>query len=157
MAGRAHPLRPGFLRQQKSIVRHDCPFDPQGGPLFIRETIKAIDSLRLPKDDLRPSTSATRRACSGSRCRGRRPSRAGELLLEERADSVASGLASTPRHGLLRRRSRMRDICTVPNGVDLRMSSERAFVPFVFLSRELFSLLDVKAKAAYLASRTAGT
>ena len=31
----------------------DCPFDPQGGPLFIRETIKAIDSLKLAKDDLR--------------------------------------------------------------------------------------------------------
>ena len=23
----------------------DCPFDPEGGPLFIRELIKAIDSL----------------------------------------------------------------------------------------------------------------
>jgi len=31
----------------------DCPFDPQGGPLFIRENIKAIDSLKLKKDDLR--------------------------------------------------------------------------------------------------------
>jgi uncharacterized protein len=31
----------------------DCPFDPQGGPLFIRETIKAIDSLKLPPRDAR--------------------------------------------------------------------------------------------------------
>ena len=31
----------------------DCPFDPQGGPLFIRETIKAIDSLKLEKGDAR--------------------------------------------------------------------------------------------------------
>ena len=31
----------------------DCPFDPQGGPLFIRETIKAIDSLKLKKGDAR--------------------------------------------------------------------------------------------------------
>jgi len=31
----------------------DCPFDPQGGPLFIRETIKALDSLKLKKGDAR--------------------------------------------------------------------------------------------------------
>src|ERR1700694_5774524 len=31
----------------------DCPFDPQGGPLFIRETIKALDGMKLRKDDLR--------------------------------------------------------------------------------------------------------
>jgi predicted TIM-barrel fold metal-dependent hydrolase len=31
----------------------DCPFDPQGGPLFIRETIKALDGLKLKKDDAR--------------------------------------------------------------------------------------------------------
>jgi predicted TIM-barrel fold metal-dependent hydrolase len=31
----------------------DCPFDPQGGPLFIRETIKALDGLKLNKNDLR--------------------------------------------------------------------------------------------------------
>ena len=31
----------------------DCPFDPQGGPLFIRETIKALDSLKLKKNDAR--------------------------------------------------------------------------------------------------------
>jgi aminocarboxymuconate-semialdehyde decarboxylase len=31
----------------------DCPFDPEGGPLFIRETMKAIDSLRLKPGDRR--------------------------------------------------------------------------------------------------------
>jgi predicted TIM-barrel fold metal-dependent hydrolase len=31
----------------------DCPFDPQGGPLFIRETIKALDGLKLKKTDAR--------------------------------------------------------------------------------------------------------
>src|SRR3979490_2333378 len=31
----------------------DCPFDPQGGPLFIRETIRALDGLKLKKDDAR--------------------------------------------------------------------------------------------------------
>ena len=31
----------------------DCPFDPEGGPLFIREVIKAIDGLKLKEDDRR--------------------------------------------------------------------------------------------------------
>ncbi len=31
------------------------------------------------------------------------------------------------------------------------MSGDKAFVPFVFLSHEAFSLLGVKAKSAYLA------
>jgi hypothetical protein len=31
----------------------DCPFDPEGGPLFIREIIKTIDSLKLKDDDRR--------------------------------------------------------------------------------------------------------
>ena len=29
----------------------DCPFDPEGGPLFIRELIKAIDSLDLTEEE----------------------------------------------------------------------------------------------------------
>jgi len=31
----------------------DCPFDPQGGPLFIRETIKALDGMKLKPGDKR--------------------------------------------------------------------------------------------------------
>jgi uncharacterized protein len=31
----------------------DCPFDPEGGPLFIREIIKTIDSLKLKESDRR--------------------------------------------------------------------------------------------------------
>jgi len=31
----------------------DCPFDPEGGPLFIREVIKAIDGLKLRENDRR--------------------------------------------------------------------------------------------------------
>src|SRR5258708_2731147 len=31
----------------------DCPFDPEGGPLFAREIIKTIDSLKLKDDDRR--------------------------------------------------------------------------------------------------------
>ena len=31
----------------------DCPFDPEGGPLFIRETIKTLDRMPLRPDDRR--------------------------------------------------------------------------------------------------------
>ena len=42
-----------FFGTKRVLFGTDCPFDPQGGPLFIRETIKAIDSLKLSKDDRR--------------------------------------------------------------------------------------------------------
>ena len=53
--GWASGIRTGldFFGSKKVLFGTDCPFDPQGGPLFIKETIKAIDSLKLPKDDLR--------------------------------------------------------------------------------------------------------
>ncbi|MND08971.1 hypothetical protein D3C83_319620 [compost metagenome] len=28
----------------------DCPFDPEGGPMFIREGIRSIEDLKLPDD-----------------------------------------------------------------------------------------------------------
>ena len=31
----------------------DCPFDPEGGPLFVRETIKALDTMALKPGDRR--------------------------------------------------------------------------------------------------------
>ncbi|HYR35046.1 MAG TPA: amidohydrolase family protein, partial [Burkholderiales bacterium] len=31
----------------------DCPFDPEGGPLFIRETIKTLDKMTLKPADRR--------------------------------------------------------------------------------------------------------
>jgi predicted TIM-barrel fold metal-dependent hydrolase len=31
----------------------DCPFDPEGGPLFIRETLKALDNMALRPNDRR--------------------------------------------------------------------------------------------------------
>jgi predicted TIM-barrel fold metal-dependent hydrolase len=40
-----------FFGSKRVLFGTDCPFDPQGGPLFIRESIKAIDSLRLPRND----------------------------------------------------------------------------------------------------------
>jgi predicted TIM-barrel fold metal-dependent hydrolase len=42
-----------FYGSKKVLFGTDCPFDPQGGPLFIRETIKALDGMKLKKDDLR--------------------------------------------------------------------------------------------------------
>jgi hypothetical protein len=42
-----------FFGAQKVLFGTDCPFDPEGGPLFIRETIKAIDSLKLKEGDRR--------------------------------------------------------------------------------------------------------
>jgi uncharacterized protein len=33
------------------VFASDCPFDPEGGPGYIRETIKIIDSLDLSKED----------------------------------------------------------------------------------------------------------
>ena len=42
-----------FYGTKRVLFGTDCPFDPQGGPLFIRETIKALDGLKLKKDDAR--------------------------------------------------------------------------------------------------------
>ncbi len=42
-----------FFGSKRVLFGTDCPFDPQGGPLFIRETIKALDGLKLKKNDLR--------------------------------------------------------------------------------------------------------
>jgi predicted TIM-barrel fold metal-dependent hydrolase len=53
--GAASAIRCGldFYGANHVLFGTDCPFDPQGGPLFIRETIKAIDALKLKKDDAR--------------------------------------------------------------------------------------------------------
>src|SRR2546426_334005 len=42
-----------FYGAKHVLFGTDCPFDPQGGPLFIRETVKALDGLKLKKDDAR--------------------------------------------------------------------------------------------------------
>jgi aminocarboxymuconate-semialdehyde decarboxylase len=33
------------------LFASDCPFDPEGGPGYIRETIKILDSLDISKAD----------------------------------------------------------------------------------------------------------
>ena len=40
-----------FFGVDRCLFGTDCPFDPEGGPLFIRETIRAIDGLELPPGD----------------------------------------------------------------------------------------------------------
>jgi predicted TIM-barrel fold metal-dependent hydrolase len=42
-----------FFGADHVLFGTDCPFDPEGGPLFVRETFKAIDSLRLKPGDRR--------------------------------------------------------------------------------------------------------
>ena len=37
-----------FFGAERVLFATDCPFDPEGGPMFIRETIAALDRLELP-------------------------------------------------------------------------------------------------------------
>jgi aminocarboxymuconate-semialdehyde decarboxylase len=55
VSGSASAIRCGldFYGADHVLFGTDCPFDPQGGPLFIRETIRAIDSLTLNDEDRR--------------------------------------------------------------------------------------------------------
>jgi predicted TIM-barrel fold metal-dependent hydrolase len=36
-----------FSGTDRVLFATDCPFDPEGGPMFIRETIAALDGLTL--------------------------------------------------------------------------------------------------------------
>jgi predicted TIM-barrel fold metal-dependent hydrolase len=47
--GSAPAIRCGleFFGADRVLFGTDCPFDPEGGPVFIRESIRAIDSLNL--------------------------------------------------------------------------------------------------------------
>ena len=40
-----------FFGPNRVLFASDCPFDPEGGPMFIRETIKAINALDIPDED----------------------------------------------------------------------------------------------------------
>lgn len=53
--GSASAIRCGldFFGADRVLFGTDCPFDPEGGPLFIRETIKALDSMKLREGDRR--------------------------------------------------------------------------------------------------------
>ena len=41
-----------FFGAEKVIFASDAPFDPEKGPMFIRETIRVLDGLGLPEADL---------------------------------------------------------------------------------------------------------
>jgi aminocarboxymuconate-semialdehyde decarboxylase len=38
-----------FFDRDKIVFASDCPFDPEGGTMYIRETLRIIDELKLPK------------------------------------------------------------------------------------------------------------
>jgi uncharacterized protein len=55
LGGSSAALRCGldFFGVDKVVFASDCPFDPEGGPMFIREGIRSIEDLNLPKEDAR--------------------------------------------------------------------------------------------------------
>jgi predicted TIM-barrel fold metal-dependent hydrolase len=40
-----------FFPREKAIFASDCPFDPEKGPMYIRETMNILDSLELSQED----------------------------------------------------------------------------------------------------------
>jgi len=55
LGGAAAPLSCGiaFFGVERVVFASDCPFDPEGGPMFIREGIRSIEDLNLPEGDKR--------------------------------------------------------------------------------------------------------
>jgi aminocarboxymuconate-semialdehyde decarboxylase len=55
VGGSASAIRCGldFFGPERVLFASDCPFDPEGGPMFIRETMKALDGLDMPESDRR--------------------------------------------------------------------------------------------------------
>ncbi|HYX63237.1 MAG TPA: amidohydrolase family protein [Burkholderiales bacterium] len=55
LGGAAAPLACGlaFFGAERVVFASDCPFDPEGGPMFIREGIRSIEELGLPEGDKR--------------------------------------------------------------------------------------------------------
>jgi uncharacterized protein len=55
LGGSASALRCGldFFGADKVVFASDCPFDPEGGPMFIREGIASVEALDLPRDEVR--------------------------------------------------------------------------------------------------------
>ena len=52
LGGSASALRCGldFFGPDRIVFASDCPFDPEGGPMFIREGMRSIEDLKLPED-----------------------------------------------------------------------------------------------------------
>ena len=55
LGGSASALRCGldFFGADRIVFASDCPFDPEGGPMFIREGIRSIEALKLSAADKR--------------------------------------------------------------------------------------------------------
>jgi aminocarboxymuconate-semialdehyde decarboxylase len=55
LGGASAPLACGiaFFGADRVVFASDCPFDPEGGPMFIREGIRSIEALDLPPADKR--------------------------------------------------------------------------------------------------------
>jgi aminocarboxymuconate-semialdehyde decarboxylase len=55
LGGSASALRCGldFFGADKVVFASDCPFDPEGGPMYIREGIRSIEDLKLSAADRR--------------------------------------------------------------------------------------------------------
>jgi aminocarboxymuconate-semialdehyde decarboxylase len=55
LGGASAPLACGlaFFGADRVVFASDCPFDPEGGPMFIREGIRSIEDLALPEEDKR--------------------------------------------------------------------------------------------------------
>ncbi|TFY99971.1 amidohydrolase family protein [Ramlibacter rhizophilus] len=53
LGGNASALRCGldFFGADRVVFASDCPFDPEGGPMFIREGIRSVESLGLSEED----------------------------------------------------------------------------------------------------------
>jgi aminocarboxymuconate-semialdehyde decarboxylase len=55
LGGSASALRCGldFFGADKIVFASDCPFDPEGGPMYVREGIRSIEELNLSENDKR--------------------------------------------------------------------------------------------------------
>jgi uncharacterized protein len=42
-----------FFGVDQVVFASDAPFDPEGGPLYIRETLKILDTLEVDENDRR--------------------------------------------------------------------------------------------------------
>ena len=52
LGGSASALRCGleFFGADRIVFASDCPFDPEGGPMFIREGIRSVEELGLSEE-----------------------------------------------------------------------------------------------------------
>ena len=49
-SGRAIEHAIEFFGEDRVLFASDAPFDPEGGPMYIRDTIARIDALNIPQE-----------------------------------------------------------------------------------------------------------